>query len=101
VPEGAAHDPSGFVADLGKGLLGRSRGAAVLERRDGAEWRAARRFGTVRDANRALDEAVTDGESVDALRVVQSYAVPSYVLVIAGTIAIAAAITIMLYVIFG
>jgi hypothetical protein len=101
VPEGAAHDPSGFVADLGKGLLGRSRRAAVLERRDGVAWRTVRRFGSVREADRALDEAVANGETPDALRVVELYAIPNGNLVIAGMIAIGAAIAIVLYIIFG
>jgi hypothetical protein len=101
VPEGAAHDPSGFVADLGKGFLGRNRRAAVLERREGVAWRPVGRFGSSRDADRALDEAVANGETADALRVVERYAIPNGILVIAGMIAVGAAIAIMLYIVFG
>jgi hypothetical protein len=101
MPEGAAHDPSGFVAGLGRGLLWRSRYVAILERNDGEEWREFARFGTEREADRALDDVIGDGGAPGSLRVVKAYAVPEGALVIAGTIAIAAAITIILFIIFG
>jgi hypothetical protein len=101
MPEGAAHDPSGFVASLGRGWLGRSRSVVVLERRAGDGWREAGRFGSVRDADRALDEAVANGEAADSLRVAETYAASNTLLLTAGAVAVGAAIAIALYVIFG
>jgi hypothetical protein len=98
--EGAAHDPSGFVADLGKGphgvgrnnlalvfghaLFAKTRSVAILERIDGAEWHEVARFGNTQDANHAVDHAIANGATPGSLRVVQSYAVSSRALLIAG-----------------
>jgi len=101
VPEGAAHDPGGFVAGLGRGWPGRSRGVAILERHDGDGWREVGRFRSVREADRALDEAVADGGSPDSLRVSETYAASSRLLLIAGAVAVGAAIAIVVYIIFG
>jgi hypothetical protein len=100
MPEGAAHDPSGFVADLGKGphgvgrnnlalvfghaLFAKTRSVAILERIDGAEWHEVARFGNTQDANHAVDHAIANGATPGSLRVVQSYAVSSRALLIAG-----------------
>jgi hypothetical protein len=101
MPEGAAHDPSGFVADLGKGLFAKTRSVAILERIDGAEWHEVARFGNTQDANHAVDDAIAKGAKLGSLRVVQSYAVSSRALLIAGGIALAAAIAIVLYIVVG
>jgi hypothetical protein len=95
------HAPSTFLAGIGKGRFGRTRRVAVLEQHDGAAWREVARFGSVREADRALDDAVGRGVGPDALRVIETSTASNRVLVIAGTILIAAAIAIVLYVIFG
>jgi hypothetical protein len=73
----------------------------ILERRDGAAWREVARFGSVRDANHALDEAVGSGASPDELRVLETYAGSNRLLLIAGAVLIGAAIGIILYITFG
>jgi hypothetical protein len=95
------HAPSAFLAGIGKGRFGRTRRVAILERRDGAEWREVTRFGSVRDAERALDEAVGSGASPDELRVMETSAASNRLLLIAGAVLIGAAIGIVLYVTFG
>jgi hypothetical protein len=98
---GEPHEPSVFLAGIGKGRFGRTRRVAILERHDGAAWREVARFGSVRDADRALDEAVGSGASPDELRVLETYTGSNRLLLIGGTIAVAAAAGIVLYVIFG
>jgi hypothetical protein len=95
------HAPSAFLAGIGKGVFGRSRHAATLERHDGEVWREVGRYGSIRDADRALDEAVANGDPPDALRVMETHAASNRLLVVAGVIAIAAAIAIVAYVILG
>jgi hypothetical protein len=95
------HAPSAFLAGIGKGWFGRTQRVAILERHDGAEWREVARFGSVRDADRALDEAVGSGASPDELRVLETYTGSNRVLLIAGAGLIGAAIGIVLYVTFG
>jgi hypothetical protein len=101
MPEGAAHDPSTFLSALGKGRLGRAQHLAILERHDGIAWREIGRFGSVQDADRALDEAVGGGAPPDTMRVLETQVASNRLLLIAGAIAIGAAIVIVLYVIFG
>jgi hypothetical protein len=101
MPEGAAHDPSTFVVALGKGRLGRTRRVAVLERTDGSVWREAGRFGSLQEADRALDEAVANGSPPDSLRVTETHVASNGLLVIAGAIGIALAIAIVAYVILS
>jgi hypothetical protein len=95
------HAPSAFLAGIGKGVFGRSRHAATLERHDGDVWREIGRFGSVRDANVALDEAVANGDAPDSLRVMETQVGSNGLFVLAGVIAIAAAIAIVAYVILG
>lgn len=64
--------PSAYLAGVGKGRLGRTRRVAILERYDGAAWCLVARFGRLADADRALDEAVGSGTSIDELRVVEA-----------------------------
>ncbi len=90
-----------FLAGVGKGRFVQTRSVAILERYDGAEWRQVARFGSLPDADRALDEAVGSGASADELRVVETSTGSNRLLLIAGTIAIAAAIAIVLSVILG
>jgi hypothetical protein len=72
VPEGPAHHPSTLVVALGKGRLGTTRRVAVLERKAGSVWREVGRFGSLKEADRALDEAVANGERPDSLRVAET-----------------------------
>jgi hypothetical protein len=95
------HAPSAFLAGIGKGRLGRTRRPAVLERHDGTAWHEVGRFGSVRDADRALDEAVGNGGTPDSLRVVENDTASNRALVIAGAIAVGAALAIVLYFILG
>jgi hypothetical protein len=99
--EGEPQAPSVFLAGIGKGRFLGTRSSAILERHDGAEWREVARFGSLQDANHALDEAVGSGASVDELRVVETSTTSNRLLLIAGTIAIAAAIAIVVYVLLG
>ncbi len=98
---GEPHEPSVFLAGVGKGRFIRTRSVAILERHDGTEWSEVARFGSVRDADRALDEAVGSGASPDGLRVVETSAASNRLLLIAGAVLIGAAIGIVLYVTFG
>ena len=95
------HAPSAFLAGIGKGLFGRTRGVVTLERHDGADWHEIGRFGTVRDADLALDDAVANGAGPDSLRVVETYGASNRLLLVAGAVVIGAAIAILLYVMFG
>jgi hypothetical protein len=95
------HAPSAFLAGIGKGVFGRSRHVAILERHGGEVWREIGRFGSVRDANVALDEAVANGDAPDSFRVMETHVGSNGLLVLAGVIAIAAAIAIVAYVILS
>jgi hypothetical protein len=98
---GEPHAPSVFLSGIGKGRFGRTRRVAILERHDGAVWREVARFGSVRDADRALDEAVGNGASPDELRVLETYTGSNRLLLIVGAVLIGAAIGSVLYVTFG
>jgi hypothetical protein len=95
------HAPSAFLAGIGKGLFGRTRQVATLERRDGLEWRQIGRFGSVRDADRALDDAIANGAGPDSLRIVETGGASNRLILMAGAVVIGAATAIVLYVIFG
>jgi hypothetical protein len=99
--DGGPHEPSAFLAGVGKGRFLGTGQVAILKRLDGAGWQEVARFRSVRDADRALDDAVADGASPDSLRVAETYPASNRILVVAGTIAIAAAIAIVLFVAFG
>jgi hypothetical protein len=98
---GEPHAPSAFLAGIGKGRFLSTKPVAILERHYGAEWREVARFGSLQDADRALDEAVGSGAPPDSLRVVETNEASNRLLLIAGTIAIAAAIAIVVYVLLG
>ena len=98
---GEPRSPSAFLAGIGKGRFGRTRRVAILERHDGAAWREFARFGSLADADRALDEAVGSGASPDELRVLEASTGSNRLLLIAGTTAIAAAIVIVVYMLLG
>jgi hypothetical protein len=98
---GEPHAPSAFLAGIGKGLFGRRRGVVTLERSEGGVWREVGRFGSLRDADRALDDAVANGAEPDSLRTVETSDASNRLLVIVGALVIGAAIAIMLYVAFG
>ena len=98
---GGPHAPSVFLAGIGKGRFLRGGRAATLERYDGAVWCEVGRFGSVREADRALDEAVANGGAPDTFRVVEIYAASNRVLAVAGAVVLGVAIAIVLYVILG
>jgi len=95
------HEPSAFLAGIGKGRFLSKGPFAVLERRDARGWTEVARYRSVRDANMALDSAVAGGGRPDSLRVVERHAASNGVLLIAGAVAVGAAIAIVLYVVFG
>ena len=93
--------PSPTLADHGKGRFLRGR-VATLERYDGAAWRPIGRFGSVRDAGEALDEAIGAGAEPSSLRVVEVPRSTSMrVLVIAGAVLFVVALALVLYLVFG
>jgi hypothetical protein len=63
--------PSPLLADIGKSRFGRFRRMVVLERFDGTAWTPVARFGSVRAADVALDEALASGMQPDHVRVVE------------------------------
>jgi hypothetical protein len=69
-PQGGGHIPSPFASDIGRARLGRLRRGAVLEHLTGdGGWRQVAVFGSIHDANEALDELVASGTEPDHLRV--------------------------------
>ena len=61
------------LMDFGKGRMDRfRRTAATLEQFDGTAWTLVGRFGSVRDADVALDDAVAHGVHPDHLRATQA-----------------------------
>jgi hypothetical protein len=64
--------PSPLLADVGKGRIWKPRRIAVLERHDGAAWTLVGRYGSVRDADEALDRELAGGADAGTLRVVVS-----------------------------
>jgi hypothetical protein len=94
--------PSPTLADVGKGRFARLRRTAVLERHDGSAWHEVGRFGSVRDAGVALDEAIGAGAASDTLRVVETEpSTASRVFMIVGALAAAIAFAFVLYVLLG
>ena len=93
--------PSPTLADVGKGRFLRGR-VAVLERYDGAAWRPIGRFGSVRDAGVALDEAIGAGAEPSSLRVIEApMSTSKRVLIVIGAVLLAVAVVFSLYVVFG
>jgi hypothetical protein len=98
---GEPHAPSAYLAGVGTGRWGRAKGVVILERNDGDAWREIGRFGSVPEADRALDEATANGASPDSLRVVETSTASHRLLLFAGAVAIGVAIAIVAYVVFG
>jgi hypothetical protein len=98
--DGTPNVPSPILADVGKGRIPRRRRVATLERRyDGASWRPIGRYGSVRDANVALDAAIGGGARPNDLRVVEDAG--SRLLVIVGALVFVLALATVLYLTFG
>ncbi|MGZ4131473.1 MAG: hypothetical protein ACXVWF_00370 [Actinomycetota bacterium] len=99
---GQPHIPGPTLAGVGKGRFGRSRRIAILERYDGAVWREVGRYGSVRDADVALDEAIGAGGGPGTMRVVEvGLSTTARVLVIVAAVALAVAVAFVLYVLLG
>lgn len=99
---GQPNIPGPTLADVGKGRFGRARRAAILERYDGTAWREVGRYGSVRDADVALDEAVGAGAGPGSMRVVEDgSSTATRVLVIVAAVALAVAVAFVLYVLLG
>jgi hypothetical protein len=90
--------PAPNLADIGRGRFGRFGRVAILEQHDGTAWTVVARYGSIRDANVALDDAVGAGAYPDSMRVVETHAsaASSRALVIIGFLALGAAIAIIL-----
>jgi hypothetical protein len=96
--------PAPNLTDIGRGRFGRFRRVAVLERHDGTAWTVMGRYGSIRDANVALDDAVGAGADPDSMRVVEAHssATKSRALAIVGVLVLCLAIAIiLLYVLTG
>jgi hypothetical protein len=96
--------PGPNLTDIGQGRFGRFRRVAILEQHDGTAWTAVGRYGSIRDANVALDDAVGAGADPSAMRVVETHtsAATSRGLAVAGFLALGVAIAIIvLYVLLG
>jgi hypothetical protein len=95
---GRPHIPSPTLIDIGQGRPRRFGRVAILERRDGTVWIEVGRYGSVRDADVALDEAVGAGVEPDSMRVVETHAsaATTRVLVIVGALGLVGAIGIIL-----
>jgi hypothetical protein len=97
------YQPSPTTADFAKGRFDRFRRAtATLERFDGRTWVPLARFGSIGDANNALDEAVASGEQADRLRVIERGASrATRIALVVGVVIAAAIIAFFSYVMLG
>ncbi len=96
--------PGPNLADIGRGRFGRFRRVAILEQHDGTAWTVIGRYGSIQDANVALDDAVGAGAEPGSMRVVETHtsATTSRALVVVGVLALGVAIAIIvLYVLLG
>jgi hypothetical protein len=89
--------PGPNLADIGQGRFGRFRRVAILEQHDGTAWTVVGRYGSLRDANVALDDAVGAGADPGSMRVVETHtsAATSRALVVVGFLALGVAIAII------
>lgn len=72
---GQPNAPSPFLADVGKGrFVGRR--SCVLQRFEGDGWREIGRFGSMKGASAALDNAMAGGAEAGTLRVTATPASP-------------------------
>jgi hypothetical protein len=96
--------PGPNLTDIGRGRFGRFRRVAILEQHDGTGWTVVGRYGSIQDANVALDEALGAGVEPDSMRVVEAHtsATKSRALAIVGVLVLCVAIAIIvLYVLLG
>lgn len=96
--------PGPNLTDIGQGRFARFRRVAILERHDGTAWTVVSRYGSIRDADVALDDAVGAGADPSSMRVVETHtsAATSRALAVAGFLALGVAIAIIvLYVLLG
>jgi hypothetical protein len=96
--------PAPDLVDIGRGRFGRFRRVAILEQHDGTAWTVIGRYGSLRDADVALDDAVGAGADPGSMRVVEIHmsAATSRALVVVGSLALGVVIAIIvLYVLLG
>ena len=95
--------PGPNLADIGQGRFGRFRRVAILEQHDGTAWTVVGRYGSLRDANVALDDAVGAGADPGSMRVVETHAsaATSRALVVVGFLALCIAIAIIVLYVLG
>ena len=79
------------------------RRVAILEQHDGTAWTVVGRYGSLRDANVALDDAVGAGADPGSMRVVETHAsaATSRALVVVGFLALCIAIAIIVLYVLG
>ncbi len=65
---GQPNAPSPFLADVGKGRFVGRRRSCALQRFEGDGWRDIGRFGSMKGANAALDDAMASGAEAGTLR---------------------------------
>jgi hypothetical protein len=94
--------PSPTLTDAGKGRFPIARRLGILERFDGTSWVEIGRYGSVRDADVALDEMIGGGANAGSLRVTEA-PLPRSTLVLmgVGAFAVGTAIAFVLYIFFG
>jgi hypothetical protein len=94
--------PSPTLTDAGKGRFPVARRLGILERFDGMTWVEIGRYGSVRDADAALDEMIGAGANAGTLRVTEA-PLPRSTLVLmgVGAFALGTGIAFVLYIFFG
>ena len=100
--QGGPNVPSPTLADLGKGRFRRGSRTAIVERFDGVDWREIGRYGSVRDAGIALDEAIGGGADPGSVRVVEAgLPARTLALLIVGGAALLGSFAFAMYALFG
>jgi hypothetical protein len=72
IGDGGPRIPSPNLSDAGKGRFSRSRRTAVVQRFTGTQWVQVGRYGSLHDADEALDLAIAAGADAGSLRVVEA-----------------------------
>ncbi|MEP6758125.1 MAG: hypothetical protein ABJB55_02915 [Actinomycetota bacterium] len=94
--------PSPTLSDIGNGRFVRGRRVAILEHFDGTMWLEIGRYGSVRDADEALDRTIATGAEVGTLRVTEAPRKTStLVLMGVGAVAFVALLVAVVYVLSG
>lgn len=102
IGDGGPRIPSPNLSDAGKGRFPRSRRTAVVERFTGTEWVQVGRYGSLHDADEALDLAIAAGADAGSLRVVEARGrTSSLAFVVVATIVVLAVAALILYILLA